>query len=358
MFGVDSRALRICWTVFLVLLTILLIWRIRGTLLVFAGAIFFAYMLSPIVLLVERFLPRRRTLALALVYVLFVGALVAAGFQLIPAIFSQATSLVTRLPALLSGGTGRLASIPLPAWLDPLRAQILAVAGRVAGNLESSVMPFLQQAATHVLSGVGVLLPAILTPILAFFFLKDGGDMSRNLVETLESRRSRITLQAILNDVHTALKNYVRSLVILALISFAVWAIFLRVMGVEYELLLAGGAALLEFIPVIGAVVSLVGIVIVAAVTGSGGLIAIVIFWAVYRLFQDYILNPYLMKAGLEIHPLLVLFGVLAGDEVGGVAGMFFSVPVIAILKVVYENVRMSRARGTATLTPAPPVAS
>jgi predicted PurR-regulated permease PerM len=79
-------------------------------------------------------------------------------------------------------------------------------------------------------------------------------------------------------------------------------------------------------------------ILIVTAVTGSGGLLWILIFFACYRVFQDYMLNPYLMSAGVEIHPLLVLFGVLAGERLAGIPGMFFSIPVIAILKVVYAH--------------------
>ena len=61
-----------------------------------------------------------------------------------------------------------------------------------------------------------------------------------------------------------------------------------------------------------------------------------------YRVFQDYVLNPFLMSSGVEIHPILVLFGVLAGEKLGGIPGMFFSVPIMAILKVVLSN--LSRA--------------
>ena len=345
MFGVDQRALKVTWTVVLVCLALLIVYRIRATVLLFAAAIFFAYMLQPVVAFVEYLIPRRRTLALTLVYILFVGALVGAGFALVPAIVSQATSLLTRLPALLSGGTGRLSTIPLPQWLDPMRAQILDAAGREARNLEASVVPFLQKAGTQLLSGVGLVLPAILIPILAFFFIKDGAAISSALLGTLEKSRDRRTLHSILEDIHQVLQNYIRALVILALISFAVWSTFLKIVGVEYELLLAGAAALLEFIPVIGPAAALVVILVVSLITSSGGYLAIIIFWGVYRLFQDYVLSPYLMKAGLELHPLLVLFGVLAGDQIGGVAGMFFSVPVIAILKVVYGNLRAAYER-------------
>jgi predicted PurR-regulated permease PerM len=83
----------------------------------------------------------------------------------------------------------------------------------------------------------------------------------------------------------------------------------------------------------------------VCAVSGSGGLIWIVVFWGCYRVFQDYVFNPYLMSARVELHPLLVLFGVLAGNSIGGVPGMFFSIPVIAIVKVIYGRLRLSYKR-------------
>ncbi|MDQ2712057.1 MAG: AI-2E family transporter [Acidobacteriota bacterium] len=340
MFGLDDKALRIAWTVFLFCLALAIVYAIRQTLLVFAGAIFFAYILSPVVSLIEEFIPKRRTIALAVVYVLFVGAIVGIGFALIPPIVSQASSLVSRLPDLLNGG--QLARIPLPHWLDPVRAQIISAAHREASNLEASVMPILQRAGTQLLSGVGLILPIILTPILAFFFLKDGRAITRSLIGSMDEKQDRMVVRRILDDIHNVLKNYIRALVILALITFAVYSLFLKLVGVEYELLLAGLAGLLEFIPVIGPAVALVIILIVALVTGSGAFLWIIIFFGVYRVFQDYVVNPYLMRAGLELHPLLVLFGVLAGDQIGGVPGMFFSVPVIAMLKVTYLNLKNS----------------
>ncbi len=343
MFGLDNTALRITWTVFLFCFLLALVYTIRGTLLLFAAAIFFAYMLSPVVTLIQRFIPQKRTVALALVYVLLIGALVGIGFALVPQLVSQASSLLTRLPNLVT--SAKLTSIPLPQWLEPVRAQIISSATRQATSLEASVMPFIQQASTRLISGVGTILPVILLPILAFFFLKDASSITRSLVGTLGQKEDRNVLRQILGEIHNVLKNYIRALVILALITFVVYSIFLRLVGVEYELLLAGMAALLEFIPVIGPAVALVVILIVAIVTGSGAALWVLIFWGVYRLFQDYVVNPQLMKAGLELHPLLVLFGVLAGDQIGGVAGMFFSVPAIAMLKVIYSSLRTSYDR-------------
>jgi Predicted permease len=68
-----------------------------------------------------------------------------------------------------------------------------------------------------------------------------------------------------------------------------------------------------------------------------------VIFLVIYRFFQDYVLSPHLMSEGVELHPLMVIFGALAGEQIAGVWGMFLSVPVIAILRLVIVRIRKLR---------------
>jgi len=343
MFGIDERTLRVVWTVFLFALLLAIVYFIRPTLLLFAGAIFFAYMLSPVVTLIESFIPKRRTLVLSLVYVAFIGLLVLLGFELIPTLAGEATSLFKTLPSRITGGS--LAHIPLPHFLEPMRDQVIEILNKGATNLETSAVPFLQRAGTEILSGLGAVLPAILVPILAFFFLKDARAIRQSLLGAVEDGHDRSTADLILNDVHVVLRNYIRALVLLAVSGFVAWAIFLSAMRYPYELLLAGIAGVLEFIPVIGPAAALVIMLIVFIATSSGGLVWILIFWGCFRIFQDYVMSPYLMSSGIELHPLLVLFGVLAGEQIGGIAGMFFSVPVIAILRVIVNHLKSSYSR-------------
>lgn len=343
MLGLDERALRVTWTVFVFGLLLAVIYFIRDTLLLFAISIFFAYMLSPIVSLIERVIPKRRSLALALVYVILIGSMVAIGFAVVPAIASEATSLVTRLPAMIPNGG--LTKIPLPGFLEPVRAQVVTTLSNEALNLEKSVVPFIQHEGSQILSGLTYLLPMILVPILAFFFLKDGRELRNSLIGSVDDGHDRTMMEAILDDIHIVLSKYIRALVLLAIASFAAWGIFLSAMRYRYELLLAGVAGILEFIPVIGPAVALVIMLTVCIVTQAGGWLWILIFWGCFRLVQDYIINPYLMSSGVELHPLLVLFGVLAGDALAGIPGMFFSVPILAILRVIYLHLRSTYAR-------------
>jgi predicted PurR-regulated permease PerM len=71
-------------------------------------------------------------------------------------------------------------------------------------------------------------------------------------------------------------------------------------------------------------------------------LIWLLIFIIAYRMFQDYVLNPMLMSEGVEVSPLLIIVGLLAGDELAGVTGIFLSVPVLAAIKVLFVRMRSS----------------
>ncbi len=188
MLGIDERALRVVWTVFLFALILTIIYFIRDTLLVFALAIVLAYMLSPLVIVVERFIPKRRNLALAVVYCILIGILVLCGFLIIPRVAEEATNLAQRLPSLLSAH--RLQTIPLPSWLEPVRERVISLFDSEASQLGSRVLPFVQAVGSKVLTGIGAVLPLILIPILAFFFLKDGENFRKAFLGSVDEATS------------------------------------------------------------------------------------------------------------------------------------------------------------------------
>jgi predicted PurR-regulated permease PerM len=351
MLGLDRHAARVTWTIFLVALLILLAYLARHTIIVFLVALFFAYMLSPAVQAVDRLIPPRvsRTWALVVVYLAFIAALVGIGFAIGSTIAEQASSLAARLPELIKS-QDPLQALPLPAWLDPLRVRIVDTIRSQLDNLDKSALPILKTAAEEIFKHAGTILEVVLVPILSFFFLKDGVRIRQALVESTTEGRNSLLFDEILDDVHLMLGHYIRALVILACATFITYTLFLQVTGGQYAVLLGGIAGLFEFIPVVGPLAAAILIILVEGFSGYAHVIAVIIFMLCYRMFQDYVLSPYLMGSGVELHPLLVLFGVFAGQQIAGVPGMFFSVPVIAVLRVVY--VRLMRARSRRDLAP------
>jgi predicted PurR-regulated permease PerM len=183
----------------------------------------------------------------------------------------------------------------------------------------------------------------VIIPVLAFFFLKDGDQIRERILDLVESGEPRAFLDDVLADVDVLLAHYMRALVLLSLSAFTAYGIFFAAIGVPYGILLAALASLLEFIPMVGPLAACVIILVVASLSGAS-IVTILIFLVAYRMFQDYLVSPHLMGQGVELHPLLVLFGVFAGAEVAGVAGTFLSVPVLAMVRVVYVRIRKARA--------------
>lgn len=341
MLGIDNRAARAAWTVFLVALAIATAYALRTTLALFALALLFAYLLLPVIGFVERYTPGRipQTAALAIVYLALVGALIAASITIGARIGEEASGLASKLPQLVQNQQWQ-STIPLPAWLEPSRDRIFAYLRAQISERGTDVLPYLQALGTHVVSGARYVGYAILVPILAFFFLKDGPRMRDGILKQFVEGRRRVLLEGVLADVDRLLGSYIRALVLQALSAFVLYALFLSATGAPYGILMAGIAGPLEFIPVVGPLVAGAITATVTGLAGYGALPWFVLFWLLLRGFQDYVLIPFLMGGGIKMDPVLVLFGVLAGEQLAGIPGMFFSVPVIAILRVIWVRTR------------------
>jgi predicted PurR-regulated permease PerM len=339
MLGLDQRALKIIWTVFLFALAVVAVYVVRHTLVTFALALFLSHLISPIVSLVDRFTPAQvpRNAALGIVYVVLIGALIAIMIPLGSAIAEDAASLAKKLPDLLKEDP--LGHLPLPSWLEPVRARLAGAIAQWLTQVGDNAVPLISGLAGQLLSGIGVVVSAVLIPILAFFFVKDGKTLRREILTSFPAPQ-RPLVGEILADLHLLLAQYIRALMILSMAAFVAYLAFLEIAGVPYAVLLAGMAAVLEFIPAVGPFLGAVTIVVVAATSGYSHWFLIFIFLSVYRIFQDYVLSPALLSAGVQVHPLLVLFGVLCGAEIAGVPGIFFSVPVIAALRLIVVRLR------------------
>jgi predicted PurR-regulated permease PerM len=349
MLGIDPRAARAAWTVFLIALVVATAYTIRVTLVVFMIALLFAYLLTPVVELVQRFTPKRISpqIALVIVYLALIGVIVALTFTVGSRIVEEAGNLETRLPDLLKNRAW-INHIPLPGWLEPVRARMDQTLQTELDNGGQDILPYVRSLGGQLISGAKYLVYVVLVPILAFFFLKDGQLMREQFVAGMAEGKQRLVLEEILEDINRLLGEYIRALVLLAVSSFICYSIFFGVTGAPYAVLLACVAAIGEFLPVVGPAAAGAIALLVTGLAGYNHLLAFTIFWIIFRMFQDYVVSPYLMGKGVELSPVLVLFGVLAGERIAGVTGMFFSVPVIATLRVLFVRSQRTRRRRVA----------
>lgn len=344
MMGFDLRAAKAAWTVFLIVLSLYVLYLIHQTLTLFAFAILFAYMIYPLV----RVLGWRRRdeppgiMPTTAAFVLVIALLVTAGAFLGARMAEQASALAQQLPRVLSDPHW-LEKIPVPDWLNPVRARLAGLVEQQIQRGAQNTLPLIQDVGTKVLRFGSNLIFLVLVPILSFMFIQQAHAIRAALQRWLMASPDYAAWDGIIEDVNRMLKHYIRTLFVLSLATFIAYSGFLSLIGMPYSLLLAGIAAFLEFIPLLGPLAAAVIIFVVAGVTGYAHWLWILAFIAAYRVFQDYVLSPYLMGEGVEVHPLLVIFGILAGDQIAGIVGMFFAIPVLAALKIIATHVRFAR---------------
>jgi len=349
MLGIDRHAARSTFTAILVVLLLYVIYLIRFTLFIFILALLFAYLLSPLVNVLDRVLPGKRTrsLALALSYVIFVGVAVFVAIEIGTRIVVEATKMSRDLPREVTDWV----NTPGPsATFNDIKAKAVERIQAGVGEWSTGLLSALPQAGMKFVAIASNLIYVVIIPVLAFFFLKDGRAMREHLLDLVEEGPGRGLLDDVLADVHLLLAHYMRALVLLSLAAFTSYSIFFAITGMRYGVLLAAVACLLEFIPMVGPLTASILILLISLVAQSH-VLAVLIFLVAYRMLQDYVISPHLMQRGVEVHPLLVLFGVFAGAEISGIAGTFLSVPVLAVVRIIYIRIRKARlaARMVAT---------
>jgi predicted PurR-regulated permease PerM len=338
--GIDPRAARYTWTAVVVFLLLWIVYLIRETLFIFVLSLLFAYLLYPLTDLLERrFTAQTRTPALAMTYVVVLGVIAALVVPMSSVVATQAANLAARAPALLQ----RLQQHPAASTenatgVRSIESQIGALLEDELQKHYGDVASFVPQAMLKVLSASQNLIFLIIVPILSFLILRDGRRIRDGFLNLFHSGREN--LQETLADAHHLLLVYMRALLLLCCATLLTFSIVFSIMGVPYAVLLASIAFPLEFIPLVGPLIAALIIIAVCVVSGYAHVWGVVIFLVVFRLLQDYGLSPSLMSRGVEVHPLLVIFGVLAGGELAGIPGIFLSVPVIALLRLVFHRMR------------------
>jgi predicted PurR-regulated permease PerM len=339
-FGLDPRAARVTWTILVFLALLGLAYAVRQVLFLVALSLFFAYLLFPLVRLAQRWVIHSRPLAIALVYLVVLTVLGGVGLAVGPRLAAEIQGLAQTLPETskrLQNGEIVAGFLARGGW----ESQQIREIDRLMQSHMGEIVGYAQQATASVLKWLAGAWVIVLIPVFAFFILKDVERFTSTTIWRLGHEGRRRVWWGIAEDLHLLLGQYVRALLLLALITFVAWSVAFLAAGVPYALVLAGIGGALEFIPVIGPLTAGVVAIAVCLFAGYDHPWVLAVFILVWRGIQDYAVNPLVMARGIDIHPALVIVGVLAGGEIAGVAGMFLSVPVIAAARIVARRLQI-----------------
>lgn len=354
----ENAELTRIWTIVIVRVILFLIglyvaWRllyeIRSLLLLLVLSVFFCYLIAPIVHLFEQpvYIGRhefhlRRSLAIALVYVLIAGLLFVAFRFLWPPMWDQITDLAKNMPVYVNSANQWTNNVVNGAnsWMRHLKLppQTRDYLMEHVKDLADQALPLFEGLIGRMVGLAPYLTWLILVPVLSFFLLTDAQSFEQSLVALLPNERLQKRVHWLLMDVSRTLAAYIRAQITSCLVVGSLVMLGLSLIGAPYAIVLGVVACLLEFVPLVGPLIAaclIIGLTLTLSVKSA---LIVALFLAILRMAQDYYIYPRIVGHGIKMHPLVVIIAILAGAEIGGLVGIFLSIPVVGLVIVFYNH--------------------
>lgn len=323
-------------TVFFTLLGVIILWFLyieRQILAPFVLAGIFAYIINPFINFLSTKVKLPRTFSVAMVYLIIIGGLLWGSVLLSKRMLEESSEIQGFANSLLS--TANLQTSNLPDWLRPPALDLLNQSKLV--TLSPSIVSIFPRAISGVISFVVFL-------FAGFFFLKEGRRIVDKFLNFIPNDY-KIEIEILLRRINNVFGGYLRGQLLLVFFVSALIFVALSVLGVKFALILAIFSGFAEIVPLIGPIVAGAVTATVVFVTATSNfdlsqiqlVLTVVIIYFIVRQFEDYFVIPLIMGKITKLHPLIILFAVLAGGHMAGILGLILAVPLAAIVKILLE---------------------
>jgi len=345
--GPPTRVvLRIIFILIIVVGVLWMTYKLTGVILLLVLSIFFAYLVSPLVDFIRR--PRTilgrniaipRVISIFLSYILILAAIATAVFIVLPTLSTQFPEFTTQAKGYWTTLGER--SIQLNEYFRSRRmpAPLVEAVNSEVPKLIGKISAVVSELVTSSFSYLTFLPWLVLIPILAFFLLKDADNFRRSALQMLPRGRWRWRGDEFFQDVNSTLAAYTRAQLTACLIIGVICALGFTILRLPGGLVMGLIAGVFEFVPLVGPlIVAIMAGLLALLHAGPFNAFLVLLFLGVLRIIHDYFTYPRLIGQGIHLHPLAVIFAILSGAELGGVAGIFLAIPVVAILTVSYKH--------------------
>ncbi|MEO3433520.1 AI-2E family transporter [Inquilinus sp. CAU 1745] len=332
----EARNLRF-WLIGLVVLCLLL-WLLSGMLMPFVIGMAIAYLLDPLADRLQR-LGLPRWVATTLVLLLFAVIVILLLVLLVPILQNQIAQFIEALPSyreslqnLLAPIIGQLRDQIAQQDFEEVRSAVGDYAGKALSWL-GTALGGLWRGGLAVIDVVSIL---VITPVVAFYLLRDWDVMTDHIDELLP-RRSAATIRSLAREVDRTLASFVRGQGTVCLVLGSFYAIALAFAGLDFGILVGLMSGILSFIPFVGTIVGFVASMGIALVQFDSWTMWAVIagIFVFGQVVEGNFLTPKLVGDSVGLHPVWVMFALLAGGSLFGFTGVLLAVPVAAIIGVL-----------------------
>lgn len=296
-----------------------------------------AYILHPIVELLER---RRvpRLMAVLLIYASFILVIAIVVVNAIPVFTTQWIELSDDLPRLKEWYTKWMSEWEAHKYFLP--ESISHGVDRVIIQSHERVSHSVTELVNNARNTLGKLLAYAVVPFIAFYLLKDMKQLHQSSMLIIPAAYRKRVL-TVLRDINVSLGDYIHGQMMVALIVGGCAYLGYWLIGMPYPFVLAAFVCLTNVIPYIGPLIGAGPAVIIALTISTKMAIMVVTVNLIIQVLEGNVLSPHIVGRSLQLHPLLIIMALLAGEAIGGIVGLIVAVPFLAVCKVVINRIAL-----------------
>ncbi len=302
--------------------------------------IMIAYMLIPLVKLLQK--KMRKIFAVTLSYIIFLIIIFLIMFFFIPLVIEQFKIFIMQIPYYMQSISDYLSNLVatntfvqnIQNFFQIESAQLSAeeISKYFLRMINIDNFNIFHGATTLTRTVLSVIINFIIGPVLGFYILKDT-EMIRSSFLKIIPARKRLEADTVLTKINKVFSRYIRGQLIVSLAVGIMCTIALLILRVDFAVLLGFMAGLLNLIPFLGPIIGAVPAAFAALfISPLRALLVIIVFVAIQQI-DNHILSPNIMKHQVGVHPAIIIFSLLAGGAVFGWIGLILIVPVVAIIQ-------------------------
>lgn len=300
------------------------------------------YVMNPVVDWFEKKFKVPRVVTILVLFLFVLIALIWIINILVPIAQNQINSLIKNWPNIWNDAVNATQEALRDPRLHEVKGSLQNMIDNTQKTLFKSGQSTINATIGNISSAVSIITMIVMTlltaPFILFFMLKDGHQL-RPYITKFAPEHWQSSFSQLLYDINYALASYIRGQITVAFWVGVMFVVGYMIIGLPYGLALAILAGFMNLIPYFGTPLALIPVFVIAIMTSGSMIIKVLVVFLIEQAIETRILSPLVMGNKMEMHPVTTILLLIGASSVWGLWGVFFGIPIYAILKIIVSRV-------------------
>lgn len=338
---IQKKEIKIITILIVIFVILLILIQVKMAILPFLLAFIMAYLLNPFIVYLENKNYSRKGAILLLIIIIFNILFISCLF-LFPVFLAELQNLTDIIPQFITYTGDTITELNQEYRRIQMPQIIQESIDQMLNEIEEIIINSIHKITELLLTSIPLIFSLLVSPIITYYILRDIEIIKKSFIKLLPGENEKIIIN-ITGQINQIFVGFLRGQIWISVIVAILIGIGLFIIDVKFYILLGILAGITNMIPYIGPLIGALPAVLIAFLISPlrGGLV--ILLYVLIQQLESYLIAPKIMSENVGIHPLTIIFSLLAGAEIAGFWGLLLGIPVAGSLKVVFNVIFQNR---------------